>query len=159
AHPQTILGARSRTDNESLLPDSRRVPGMLVHREGELASVPSQESARRTAGSTRPDMSPAPSTQQPEIRGLPARPATESLPGFPSADASGVIPSPAGKAPPRSNNRNVTTPVMPAIILPQVTAAEDAPQPLRSSPLINAQPNPSLVQAIEALRLADRRFW
>jgi hypothetical protein len=50
-------------------------------------------------------------------------------------------------------------PAMPTIILPRLPAAEDAAQPARRPSLLSTQTNPSLVQAIEALRLGDERFW
>jgi hypothetical protein len=45
---------------------------------------------------------------------------------------------------------------MPTIILPSVPPAEDTPQSARPS---SPQNKDSLVQAIEALRFADQRFW
>jgi len=165
AEPQveryTLPGDQSRIAcGQPQLPDTRPVPGALVHRTGEQAPALGQEFFWRPAERKRTDDLPPRSTDQLVEKGrMPDKPETQTLPGFPSQDSTRTpSQSAASNVPPSWTRPEAATLVMPAIILPVApTAAERARAMLPSSPA-RSQNTSSLVQGIEALRLADDRF-
>jgi BON domain len=137
--------------SQSRMPDTRPLQGLLVHRAGQPGLASGQEFPWRPAGRTGLGMSSSPSTDRSaEVD----RPGRVTLPGFPSED---TAPRPVGASttPSAVTNRE-TTAVMPTIVLPP---ADELSRATQSSPPVNAQTHSSLVQATEALRLADQRFW
>jgi hypothetical protein len=124
------------------LPESRRVPGKLVHRVEEQASTPGLEFHWRPAGQRGPERTPARPAKSPlpsERRAV--KLAAESLPGFPSSDSNGA-----------------SLPVMPALVLPPLPSVANAARPGMPPPPAGFQTTASLLSRIEAVRLADDRF-
>ena len=136
-------GARNTSSgSRTPLPESRRVQGKLVHRVEEQPSTPGQEFRWRPAERKGPDKmaaQPGKSSLQSERRA--ERLAAESLPGFPSPDSNGA-----------------SLPVMPALVLPAQPSVADAARPRIPPSPAGPQTTSSLLERIEALRLADDRF-
>jgi osmotically-inducible protein OsmY len=143
------------------LPPSRQVQAELAHRRSEQASPPGQEFRWRPAGGKGPDQIPAQSRDDPlGSERLAEKSGAESLPGFPSPDSTwvprlstspSVIPAPL-------RNEN-TALLLPALVLPARPAVADPARPSVNFQPASSQTTPRLVRRIEALRLADDRFY
>jgi hypothetical protein len=137
-------------------PDTESVPGMLLHRLEETGPKSSSEYVWRPAGNKRPIVPPPPSPPQmverPEKQ---AESCPECLPGFPARDSRRML-SPSFDVPQPRSRVDTTIVVLPTLTLPLAlpggSSAWAAPSALPHAAS-------SLTHAIEALRLADERFY